>query len=281
MGTHQEGDVPVRCRVRMGKDGTSECGRAVYRDEEVCICHSRDLKKDEVAFYNMWHAVLASTDLIDLSRFVFPDHIELDRTKFGRHTLFVGAMFVGEASFRNATFQAGSDFSEAEFRKDACFADAAFSNQPMRFISARFRGGADFGGARFGLGTANFEDARFSGAANFQSAVFDTADFSKARFESDSYLSHARFLGSADFASTTFLSAADFTGTYFERQVRFVGDGNNLVFASTATTSFLSSYFQAPQQVSFHHVFLGRAFLRGVDVRQVDFTDVEWAARSS
>ena len=190
-----------------------------------------------------------------------------------------GATFVGEASFRNATFPGGANFSEAEFQKDACFTGAQFHSGAGRFISAGFHGDADFGMAGFAV-KAEFQDARFSGAASFQSAPLAIADFSRASFGSDSDFSHAA-LGLADFTSTAFLSEVDFTGTTFSKSVRFVGDGNNLVFARGAVASFLDSSFMVPQGVIFHHVFLGRALLCGIDVREMDFTDVEWAPRSS
>ena len=90
MGTDQaEGGAPARCRVSMRSTETLECGRQVYDDEGLCICHSRKPGKDAQAFYDASQAVLASTGYIDFSHFVFPDDVSFDDTVFTRHALFV------------------------------------------------------------------------------------------------------------------------------------------------------------------------------------------------
>ncbi len=54
----------------------------------------------------------------------------------------------------------------------------------------------------------------------------------------------------------------------------------NLVFSSAADTYFRSAIFAQPTRAVFHHVYLGKARFLNTDVRQVDFTDVDWAWRS-
>jgi len=149
------------------------------------------------------------------------------------------------------------DFIWFVFPGDADFRDTVFDG-PVLFAGATFQGAADFGGAMF-QGGADFGWATFQGEARFI----------KTTFQGGASFYRARFQGWADFGWAT-----------FQGEARFSGHEDYWVFSRQADAYFRWARFHQPEKAVFQHVSLGRTQFLGTDVRQVDFTDVEWARRS-
>jgi hypothetical protein len=178
--------------------------------------------------------------------------------------------------------------------------DAAAFQHEIRAMLARkdydftgfvFPGGADFGnrafdgpvwfrGATF-QGAARFTNSTFQGEANFYAATFQGgAYFSFATFQGEANFYAATFQGAAQFSQATFQSVASFSVARFEGAALFAGYRDNWVFSREADADFRWARFHQSEKVLFQHAFLGRTRFLGADVRQVDFTAVEWARRS-
>lgn len=244
MSSPETEQVSAKCRVWMQAEPGRLCGREVCDQEGKCICHSEKSDKDAAAFQHEIEAMLERQDYA-FTDFVFPEGISFIEATFEGEVYFVGARFQGEASF----------------------------------YEARFEGEAVFHGATF-QGEAEFDGARFQGEANFRGATFQgKADFDGARFQGEADFGLARFEGEADFDAASFQGEAGFGGATFEGEVGFRGYGDVRVFTSEADADFRDARFGRPEKVVFQHVYLGRARLLNADVRQVEFTDVEWARR--
>lgn len=164
------------------------------------------------------------------------------------------------------------------------FSDAVgFDREKMQnadFSGARFRYGTSFFNVSFG-GRADFRRACFGDLALFDETTFSgEADFSGACFDDEANFALADFHGEVDFYRATFGRAARFTLATFKQEAFF--------------DSLAKSRDQQGKpanrkvQLDFREVEFGRAkvyfrefsmaevrFLR-TDVRQLEFTNVDW-----
>jgi len=153
-------------------------------------------------------------------------------------------------------FPGHADFEGRVFDRRVWFRGAKFQRAPY-FMGATFQDVADFWAATFQRG----------------------ATFVRATFRSEAWFLHATFQGLAGFGRATFRGDAKFSGAWFQGGARFTGYEDDWVFSREADVDFRWAHFAQSGEVMFEHVFLGRARFLKTDVREVDFTDVEWAPR--
>jgi len=153
----------------------------------------------------------------------------------------------------------------------------------------------DFTGFVFPRRFDSFENKTFEGALSLDLATFnDGASFERATFRGPASFRHTRFASDAHFSEATFEGPTSFQRAHFERNTYFHGTTfedealfigyedkreDNRVFSREAVTDFRFARWHQPDRITFQHVFLGRARFLHCDVRQVDFTDAEWAPR--
>jgi len=221
---------------------------------------------------------------VDFTAFVFPFGTQLKCPVYGDQ--FSESTVI---SFQNAVFYGDADFAKVRFTQRVEFKEAKFHGT-AGFTQARFYSGCDFSRVEF-LGHTNFTSAVFCDLADFWGAKFlriaafmgttfeRVADFRRTEFEGSASFLSAQFRDTADFRETTFRDAATFLSTAFRGEAIFMGSDSERVFAPRSDAVFQEAIFSESEQVAFRHVFLGRAQFLGSDVRQVDFTDVDWARR--
>ena len=160
----QSGGKTEGCLVKTYDD--KPCGRPIHHapagvDEmPVCLMHSRDPGKDDVAFQTEFERILqmAADGWADFTWFTFPSAPYSGREVKAK-CVFYRAKFTQDADFSHATFTQHADFSGARFTQDA------------NFFRATFTGAADFSEARF-TQDADFLGASFEDAAEFRETSF-------------------------------------------------------------------------------------------------------------
>jgi uncharacterized protein YjbI with pentapeptide repeats len=189
-----------------------------------------------------------------------------ERTSFrgaqfsGERTHFSESKFSGERTYFEGTKFSGAwtDFLGAEFiSKETHFEGAEFSGERTIFRRAQFR-----------AEETHFEEVDFSGeGTDFSSAEFSSerTDFSEAQFRAEE----------TGFINTTFLNRVFFTSANFRNRVTFWGP-ENAVFDANAEPRFLHVRIDNPALLTFYKVFLRPHWFHGLDVRKVDFTEVQW-----
>jgi hypothetical protein len=244
----------------------------VYDDKGMCICHSADPEKASEKFREVLDEVVREKNY-DFRGWVFPCDAVLPIRYFdgpvrlGFATFRAGYGSMSPAVLQSVTFHGLADFESATFEGVVSFSGAKFQGE-ARFELATFQDWAGFFGATFER-EAGFGCATFVGTAGFGGATFQgEADFGGATFQGAGRFGEAMFQGEADFGRAT-----------FQGEARFVGQGDNRVFSDSHDTDFTEGRFEQPKKVQLRHVYLGRALFVGADVREVDFTDVEWARR--
>ncbi len=146
------------------------CNREVEvnRGEGLCILHSKEQTKDEIAF----------ADALEKHRKERGDNFAY--MMFPKKADFSGAKFTEKADFRGVGFSQGAFFSEATFTQGADFRGAIFTL--VDFLEATFDEGADFSRARF-CEKAFFINARFVKEAIFDGTIFmEEVSFGGATF---------------------------------------------------------------------------------------------------
>jgi len=223
MSTSAKAAAQSVCSVEMW-DGEA-CGRAIHPappgvdPQPVCLMHSRDPNKDSAQFQNEIDAILARTDIHDLTGFVFTQDADFSGAKFTQNAEFSGAKFTRNANFNSDTFTQNANFYLAEFTQGAYFFGAKFT-QNAEFSGAKFTRNAGFSGAKF-TRIANFSFATFTQNADFAGAKFTRAAyFTEAKFTEKTRFTAALFKEDCIFLETTFLGSASFTGAQFEKPSR-------------------------------------------------------------
>jgi uncharacterized protein YjbI with pentapeptide repeats len=153
-------------------------------------------------------------------------------------------------------------------RKDYDFSGTVFPEGTSDFGGVEFHTDTDFTHATF-IGEAGFSDATFSGeSTSFDGAHFrgDWTSFKGTQFSS----------GETLFQEATFMGRANFTRATFREKVAFFGTITNSVFSSQARAEFGDSRIEKPELLTFNTVLLHAGWFINVDVRKVDFTDVQW-----
>ena len=172
---------------------------------------------------------------------------------------FCGAIFPEGTSdfFSWYEFDADVDFTGAVFVGSANFSFAQFSGKETHFEGAQFSGKrTDFLAAQFSGAGTDFSAAQFSS---------ERTDFSAAQFGAEE----------TSFLNTTFLKSVFFTSANFEHRVTFWGS-ENAVFDENARARFVHVRIDNPALLTFYKVFLRPNWFINVDVRKVDFTEVQW-----
>lgn len=181
------------------------------------------------------------------------------------------------------------DFAEVYFPSDVDFFGLTFPSE-ARFEEAVFCGAANFGesifeaGANFAAalfrGDANFGNARFNGAANFSSAQFEKrAVFDATTFSEEALLTFVVFTGEADFQRASFAGLALFDYAVVKDTLTF-GSRRDYKhtqgFGETAALSMSGTRIESPENVSFQTLSLCPRWFINVDVRKLNFVEVEW-----
>ncbi|MCH7689687.1 MAG: pentapeptide repeat-containing protein [candidate division Zixibacteria bacterium] len=160
------------------------CGRQLYDDQGMCICHSKLENKDVSHFQNEIDNIFKddTSDRLDFNRFFFPKK---------------------DWRFFRQTFHKDANFKFAEFSGIVNFWNAEFSGK-ANFYRTRFIGKAPFYRTKF-IGKVEFERTEFSTEAIFRRAQFsDKADFYLAEFSGKANFGRAEFSGKVNFLSTFF-----------------------------------------------------------------------------
>jgi uncharacterized protein YjbI with pentapeptide repeats len=219
---------------------------------------------------------------------VFSRGINFMGTVFGRGAgvTFSSAVFEEEADFSSAVFSLGGAFKLARFKKKAKFQKAAFHFGAI-FEQTAFEDVADFSDATF-PSNAFFMYAKFHQQAYFNNAVFaGEGDFEYATFHAGAYFFKTSFKGKADFSYVTFeydvefnkssfQTEAIFSDAHFKGYGGFWGYGEEQVFGKGASAKFQYARFEEPRRFYFHTLTLRPHWFVNVDVREFDFTNVEW-----
>ena len=205
------------------------------------------------------------------------DFLKVKKSKLDRQDYdFGGTVFPeGTADFEGREFDATTEFSGATFLGEAYFPVAKFSGCSTSFSRTQFSGRTSLRGAQFS-GWTYFSGARFSGEwTDFSGAKFsgERTDFSEAEFASSG---ETRFQG-----STTFEKMVLFNNAAFKEKVVFEGITEGSVFGPQAQAQFDELEIEKPALLKFNTVVLRPGwFINAPNVRNVDFTDVEWAGIS-
>jgi len=197
---------------------------------------------------------------------------------------FNGAKFYSAwTAFSSTKFNGNSLFTNAEFNHGwTTFSEAQFSGKETNFSEARFGGNVAFVSVIFGAQRTLFSNTEFSGnRIFFSNAEFSGGwtTFSEAQFTgSSAYFSHAEFSGAQTvFMNTTFAGKRSyFQGTTFTEKVAFLGSRKREVFRPHTWVRFDHCLIHKPELLTFNTVLLRPGWFVNVDVRKVDFTDVEW-----
>jgi uncharacterized protein YjbI with pentapeptide repeats len=178
------------------------------------------------------------------------------------------------AHFNKASFNAQSDFSNAIFAEEAYFPRTTFIKE-SEFKSAKFEAESNFSFATFE--TADFRNAIFLRKADFNHATFGIdAGFSYTKFGAEAVFSSTSFRTQAYFSLVTFSSKVDFSYALFEDYIKFAGAKKEQVIDSELSLDFQHARIDKPDHVSFLSLTLRPNWFVNVDVRKLDFTDVNW-----
>ena len=154
------------------------CGRQVYDDKGMCICHSEREDKDISLFQKELDKIFNDdkTNRYDFTKFIFPkEDWSFQGREFDKDSIFVETKFLGNANFHYARFS------------NANFVDSEFSGN-ADFVGAQFCGKAYFTNVCFS-GEVNFDIAQFCGEAYFYSTTFvDYTSFHMATAKSSTLL---------------------------------------------------------------------------------------------
>jgi uncharacterized protein YjbI with pentapeptide repeats len=235
-------------------------------------------------------------------RATFKRKADFYKAAFGREAqaYFEYACFSTEADFRKTVFDSGADFGHAEFKlalfikasfnapslfsnavfaEEAHFLEAVFMKE-SEFQYAKFKAEANFSLATFE--TAEFGNSEFSQKANFHKAQFRTrAGFSYCRFDAESVFKSAVFGMEAYFSLVTFSSKVDFSYALFENYAKFSGSEEGATLRDELSLNFQHTRIEKPDHVSFLSLALRPNWFVNLDVRKLDFTDVNWCGSPS
>lgn len=154
--------------------------------------------------------------------------------------------------FEGFFFPSSVDFSKFKFDKDVFFREAKFSEGNVDFANAEFSGeNTDFLGAEFSGGNTYFHGAKFSGK--------------------NTYFNWAKFSG-----KNTLFNRAEFSGENTDfRWVEFSGEEVNFYYSKILKKIlFDRTIFEAKK--NFNAVDLTKCVFREVDLKNVDFSLLDW-----
>lgn len=151
---------------------SEQCTRETEGNNQHCICHLEDKKKDSEKFWKEFDKIRKSNlDLLDYSGFYFvqgkgKDFIFPEPDQINRDVSFEGAKFSvdygelvkvtfkGHVNFKNAEFLGDSYLIWCKFEDDVSFVNTKFANK-VSFSNSTFYGLADFAGFRGNLHERN------------------------------------------------------------------------------------------------------------------------------
>lgn len=199
-------------------------------DGYLCILHSPDLYKGQDNFRKALEThCKKEKGSTNFGRMVFPYQIDFNRATFSERADFSRTEFKKGAIFDGVTFGKGADFALAKFFEDATFVETTFSGYAW-FNKTVFAGEADFWDAN--LVKANFTEAKFGTNTHFRLTKFsDATRFHQTEFKGEAHFSDASFDGIVLFSSITFPEDALFDSARFIerasfRRVSFKKDAN-------------------------------------------------------
>ena len=209
----------------------------------------------------------------------FKDKASFSWATFKDKASFFSATFKDKANFQRATFKDMADFFSATFKDKASFFSATFKDKAS-FFSATFKDKANFYEATF-EDQANFQRATFEDQANFISATFkDQTNFQRATFAQMVGFSWATFKDKANFYEATFKDMADFSGAIFNGLALFSGTIENPIFKDQRV-GFLALSLEPLNAITFRNADLSRARFLDTDLRQIEFTSVNWKQKGN
>jgi len=281
----QIGGAKQACPVRM-YDGRV-CGRRIQNavcdvdKERVCLMHSQDPNKDEMAFQSEFDRIVrdAGEGIADFTRFVFPS-VSLRGREFKPVCVFSGATFTQAADFKDATFAEHADFRRVRFRRDAVFIMTRFARganlsettfaQAAYFVRTRFSRAGDFTGATF-TQRAEFLDSTFA----------EVADFRRSRFAHAAEFGGVAFAEAADFSAANLEMEADFRRARFKERAQFRETKFREDSSAQPGPVFGLARFEKPELVTFYKTYLGQALFHDCDVSKFVFSAVRWRQRAN
>lgn len=170
--------------------------------------------------------------LLDFSKQVFDEDIDLSNYEFKHDTVFVASDFKKSATFRNNIFDCNVDFREVQFSAVVDFSNSTFSN--VNFTNTKFR-----------CAYLSFINVLFKNKVDFSSATFpgQPTSFNGVSFKNARFISCVTFQGNKigcniDFESTFFSEVANFKETIFYEMCTFK-DAN---FSSESSDRFKFKY---------------------------------------
>ncbi|MCS3860573.1 uncharacterized protein YjbI with pentapeptide repeats [Salinibacter ruber] len=214
--------------------------------------------------------------------------------------------FLVECRFLKTDFEKDCSFNQSTF-DDVRFEDCTIQNTSFRksdlskvtFEGVDFDGKChnpefseatflevDFGGvlfretARFDHTTVRgctFKGATFENKATFRKAVFTKeASFRDAEFQHD-----ALFQDSFEPAEDGRLEKVDFGNCYFQRKAAFSGSSNESRAFTDAEVNFTGVRLSPRAEVQFRYADLSQCRFLRTNLRDVEFTDVNWCEEAS
>lgn len=283
----------IRINGKAVFDSTTFCKRATFVESELGIetnfkgsnFHGRvKFRGSKFGFYTdfsntKFHSKFSMRVAIfgkemDFTKAYFAKELHLSEAKFETVT-FSKATFERRAMFFGACFEE-ADFNGAVFQRGATFAKTKFSGN-ANFFRTKFLGRANFNAATF-LKKANFPEVEVGGEAKFFGVDFaDYTLFSGALFSDDVTFSRAIFRHDVNFVKSIFTAGVDFRVTTFLGSAKFVGDDNKKLFCSLDNSYvFQHAIVEQPKRFSFRTAVLRPNWFIDVDVRTVQFSDVDW-----
>lgn len=282
---NQNHDLACECPEEM----RSACWSEFYKEcdgKRYCVLHypGKEKRRD----FQLALSEKVKNNDFDFCGVWFPDALSLEHV-FDEPVYFSGAEFSEYADFSHAEFSESVSFFMAKFHGEVTFSHTNFNL-------------ANFEGAHFDE-MAIFDDSEFKGAAYLKAAKFDKAvAFYRARFSASATFDKAQFNSHVKFNGAVFNEAASFQDTQFApknaptlyyqtqdvnelhdmRSISFTSARfkDSVVFAGNTFPdlglTFAEAIFEKPERVMFSSVTLNPYSFFRVDLRRVNFFDVNW-----
>lgn len=233
-------------------DKCTSCERPALTADGKCIGHDPNPDKDAKLFAREFEKMAygrGGSVNADCSRWVFPDGLYMLEERFESinfsEAIFLKSVYAVEMKASRI------DFSRARFAENVTFHECSLR-------------GADFSGAHFE------KDVVFEHGTTIGTGAFE----------------HATFAGRAEFDRVTFLGDVKFVATRFASRVSFgYCDFEPTEDAGSSVADFTFAEFAEPDAVRFFRINRKtkqpfRMRVRGCDVRECHFADVNWHRES-
>jgi uncharacterized protein YjbI with pentapeptide repeats len=262
-------------------------------EDGFCIFHDTRKDKDITTFNNGIKRILENenSETYDFHGYVFPVIVDFSGFKFKKDVYFIDSKFVGNITlFREAEFTGkNTSFERAKFSGEiADFHKTKFLGENISFSMAEFSSRyTDFEKTEFASRNIEFGQSKFAG----ENTLFLDTIFSGERMD----FSWAEFLGKeTNFITVKFSSSnSNFIFTKFSGEhtffswVEFIGERTNFTgteFIGKEVNFYHSNFLKKivftkatfKARTSFTGVDLGKCIFANVDLKNVDFSLLEW-----